>query len=169
MMAFTRKGAGQSGMAFSALFLQTKGFSEPLNTVLPKAISILLGSVINDSNYDTLAMAGHRIGMVANGADLKQYLKDLQNLLKPQGRVLLTSISITSYNKYDKNRPRENKPDAGIMQFQSEHLTGPYFCTLPFNLNTLKTQAAATNWYLEIIYRLDDNNYAALLSMPPSG
>jgi hypothetical protein len=164
MLAFQGKGASSVIKNFTALFLQARGFDVPPAAVLPNAVNILNGQFINNPLYDTLAMAGHRIGMAMNTADLKQYLKDLHNTMKPEGQILLTSFHLISTFEPGKKFYRQKNPGAGMAQFQSENLTGPYFCTLRVNAEILKSQAIASNWKFEMIHRQDDDNYAALLT-----
>jgi hypothetical protein len=84
---------------FTVLFLQAKGFKVPAADILPEAIRIIRERKVNDSCYDTIAMIGHRIGMVDNIVGLKQYFQDLYQLLRPEGQVLLTSLDVHTTNE----------------------------------------------------------------------
>jgi len=152
-----------------ALFLQAKGFGVPSSEILPMAIRIIRGDRVNDSGYDTIAMMGHRIGMVDNIAGLKQYLQDARKLLKPEGQVLITSL-----DGHAANEPRQNSYHrqniyserySGVSSnpIQHKNLIGPFFCLLHIKAETLKSQAIMTTWQYEVIRWQDNDNYFARL------
>jgi hypothetical protein len=153
--------------AFTALFLQPKRLKTPSANTFSEAARIMSEGTANDSRYDALAMLGHRIGMIENTADLKQYLRDIHEPLKPEGRVLLTSFSLNLANIPGLKLP-------GVLQIQPaqflhENLIGPFFSMLRIKADTLESCAITTNWQYELIYREDDENYAALLSNSKPG
>jgi len=163
--------ATQARKTLTALFLQLRGFKAPLNDILPEVFKLITAKEVNDSNFNTFAMMGHRFGMVENIADLRRYLQDIYGPLKPRGQVLLTSI--------DTNKPigplQKLSPGQGIrserllgtgnMQFQHENLIGPFFSMSHIKAETLKNQAVITNWQYQLVYFQNDDNYLALLSM----
>jgi|WetSurMetagenome_2_1015567.scaffolds.fasta_scaffold90341_4 hypothetical protein len=159
--------AATARKAFTSLFLQAKGFNTPAANVLTKAISLMRESTINDACYDALAMLGHRIGMLENAADLKQYLRDIHEPLKPEGKILLTSMAVNPANIPGLKLP-------GVIQiqpaqFQNENLIGPFFSMLRVKADGLKNLAVTTGWNYEAIYRQDDENFTALLSISSKG
>jgi hypothetical protein len=163
--AITGKGGREATArkAFTALFLQVKGFSTPTAGIVTKAINLMKNGTPNASRYDAIAMLGHRIGMMANAADFKQYLRDMREPLTPEGQVLLTSMVVNPVNIPGLKLP-------GVIQiqpaqFQTENLIGPYFSMLRVKADALINLAASTSWNHEAIYRQDDDNYAALLSI----
>ena len=150
------------------LFLQVKGFSVPAADILPEAIRTIMENDVPQSGissftkeYDSITMMGHRIGMVDNGASLKQYLQDVRAVLKPEGQILLTSFDKHAINEsgHRADKILRNK------QFQRANLIGPFFNIMHIKADTLKSWAAVTNWHCEFIYRLDDTNYIARLSL----
>jgi len=149
--------------AFTAIFIQAKGFNVSAPDVLPEAIKVIKqtagGALMKE--YDDIAMMGHRIGMVNNNAELKQYLQDIRPLLKPAGCVLFTVIDSGSVNI------PEHRSGA-VVQFQQADLIGPFYNMLRIKIDTLKNQTAAANWQCEIIHRQDDSNYCALLRLTES-
>jgi hypothetical protein len=153
--------------AFTVLFLQARGFNTPTANVLVKAISLMRSGAPNDSRYDTLAMLGHRIGILENAADLKQYLRDIRDPLNPEGKILLTSMAVNPADI-----PALKLP--GVIQiqpaqFQNENLIGPFFSMLRVKADGLKNLAGSTGWNYEPICRQDDENFAALLSISRRG
>ena len=156
----------------TVLFLQTKGFSIPAADILPEIIRTMRekDTVQPDSSsfgkeYDAMAMIGHRIGMVDNSALLKQYLQDVHTALKPEGQILLTSLDIHAFSESEHrvNQILRNK------KFQQANLIGPFFNVWHTKADTLKSQATGANWQCEWIYRQDDSNYFARLSLAESG
>jgi hypothetical protein len=148
--------------AFIVIFLQVKGFSVPGADILPAAINI-----IKEKNafpllkeYDDIAMMGHRIGMLENSADLRQYLQDVRPFLKPEGQILLTALDVsTVYEPTYRSSPALNS-----LQFQQVNLIGPFFAMLRIKPDALKKQAVAANWQCAILYQQDENNYIARLN-----
>jgi hypothetical protein len=152
---------------FIALILQTNGLKTTDADIIPELFRIISEREKNDSRYDKLAMAGHRIGMIENGADLKQYLRDIRELLKPEGQFLLTSIS-----RQQGQQPYQGQNKTVMMEngepLQRENLIGPYFSMFHFKPETLKKQAAGENWQCTVIHLQDDDNYLARLSLSES-
>jgi hypothetical protein len=161
-MAFQRKGTGPLSKKFIAIFLQVKSFEGASNETLLQALKSLSSKVITDNRYDALAMSGHHIGIVVNSGELKQYFLSLHDELKPDGRLLLTSTSVTADIDKSENE-HQSKPD--IMQFQSENLIGPFFSTLRVKAETLKSQAMQANWQCCFLHYRDEDNYSALLGI----
>jgi hypothetical protein len=159
----------------TASFLQAKDFKVPDADILSEAIRIIKAGEANDSRYDSLAMMGHRFGMVENIIDLKQYLQDINRSLKPEGQVLVTSFdtppAVKLRQELDRGLNIQSGRCLGIFnsQLQTENLIGPFFGMFRIKAETLKSQAIITNWHCEIIYSQDDNNYLARLSMSESG
>ena len=146
---------------FTAIFLQVKGFPVSTADILLEAIRVIreVEAIHPDKpliakEYDAIAMMGHRIGMVENGSDLKQYLLDARPFLKPEGQILFTAAGLHSTNKANRS-----------LQLQQGNLVGPFFNMSRFRADTLKSQAAAANWQCEFVYRQGDGNYAARLSL----
>ena len=174
MVAIGIKGQGiaPASKTLTILFLQVKGFSVPATKILPAVIRTIkendafqtdISSFIKE--YDDIAMMGHRIGMVDSSAALKQYLQDVRAVLKPEGQILLTVLEL-----YTVNGPEHQaNPSLGGKQFQQANLIGPFFNMIRIKADTLKSQAAAANWQYEFIYRLDDANYIARLSLNECG
>jgi hypothetical protein len=171
-----------AGKSITVLFLLIKGFEVQTSDILSEAIGIITdrgrkdtshneSSSIDAEQIDTVAMMGHRIGMVENIADLKKYLSDIHQQLKPDGQVLLTAFSIQEIKKprrlstQKQNVQFEGYPKLSNMQFQYGNLIGPFFSFVNFNAESLKKQAAMTGWQLLPIYHGDDRNYSALLTV----
>jgi hypothetical protein len=158
----------------TAMFLQVKGFKVLKEDILQEAMRIIRAIKVNDSRYDTLAMMGHRFGMVENIVELKQYLQDISRSLKPEGQILLTSINIQTAieagQKLSQGQNIRSERCLGVpVQLQHENLIGPFFSLFRIKAETMKSQAAMTNWQCELIYHQDDDNYLARLIMPESG
>jgi hypothetical protein len=152
---------------FTALFLQAKGLKTPASNLLANAARIMSLGLVNDSRYNSLAMLGHRIGIMENTADLKQYLRDIREPLKPEGQVLFTSIAMNPANISGLKLP-------GVIQIQpaqflQENLIGPFFSLLRVKADAFKNYATSDDWNYESICHQDDANYAALLSISKSG
>jgi hypothetical protein len=153
--------------AFTAIFLQARGFSVPTHDLLPEAIRIVREKVSLPSitEYDAIAMSGHGIGMVENSSGINQYLQSVRAVLKSPGQILLTSVDsppvIESQHKLS--------PTFNNLQLQQADIIGPFFAMLRIKADTLKNQAAAANWRCEIIYRQDETNYFARLGPSESG
>jgi predicted HAD superfamily phosphohydrolase len=146
----------------TVLFLQVKGFSVPSADILPEAIRTVrendalqpgISSFIKE--YDAIAMMGHRIGMVDNSTQLKQYLQDVRPVLTLEGQILLTSLDVhaVSEPEHRVNQTLSKK------QFQQVNLIGPFFSMLRIKAGNLKSLAVAANWHCELIYCQDENNY----------
>ena len=149
--------------AFIAIFLQVKGFSVPAADILLEAIKVIKekDALHSPEDFDAIAMLGHRIGMVENSVELKQYLQNVQAVLKSEGQILLTSLDVPAANEPECRL----SPILRMQQFQQANLIGPFFAILRIKANNLKSQAAAANWQCEIIYRQDDINYFARLCL----
>ncbi len=152
--------------AFTAIFIQVRGFNVSAPDVLPEAIKVIKqtagGALMKQ--YDDIAMMGHRIGMVSNTAELKQYLQDAKKLLKPAGQILITTLNVPVLNEPE----HKLNPASSVKQFQQADLVGPFYNMLRIKIDTLKNQTAAANWQCEIIHRQDDSNYCALLRLTES-
>jgi hypothetical protein len=157
---------------FTAIFLQVKGFSVPAAEILPEVIRTIRKKEalqpdipLSDKGlYDTIAMMGHRFGMVNNSAGLKQYLQDVCPILKPAGQILLTALDVAAVNENEYGL----SPALSSKQFQRANLIGPFFNMLRIKADTLRSQAATANWQYELIYWQDDSNYFARLSLSES-
>jgi cyclopropane fatty-acyl-phospholipid synthase-like methyltransferase len=144
--------------------LQVKGLPVSTADILPEAIRIIkeqddISSCAKE--FDTIAMMGHRIGMLENSSGLKQYLQDVRVVLKPEGQILLTSIAVSAAEEPE----CQSEPALYGLQCQQANLIGPFFTIIRIKADKLKSQADAANWQCEFIYRQDDNNYVARLSL----
>ncbi len=155
----------------TAIFLQVKGFPISMADILPETIRIIKGKdPVQPDNpslnkeFDAIAMMGHRIGMLENSSGLKQYLKDVRAVLKPEGQILITSIDVSAA----KEPECQSKPAFYGLQRQRTNLIGPFFTMIRIKADKLKSQTAAANWQCEFIYLQDDNNYVARLSLSES-
>jgi hypothetical protein len=159
---------------FTALFLQVKGFKVPASDVLREATGILKERAVSDSRFDNIALMGHRIGMVENISDLKQYLQDVYRIFKPAGQVLITSLDMRGNNEpvhmsHQRTDIKSGQHPEGIsMQFQQENLISPYYSLLRIKSESLKSQVAVTNWQCEIIHQENDSNFLARLTTSES-
>jgi hypothetical protein len=147
--------------SFIAIFLQVKGFPVPAAGILPEAIRVVKEKNIFDKEYDAIAMMGHRIGMVEKSVELKQYLQDVRAVLKQEGQILFTALDVPNTNEPEQS----SSPAYNYKQLQQTNLIGPFFDVMRIKADNLQSQAAAANWQCEIIYRQDDNNYFARLSL----
>jgi ubiquinone/menaquinone biosynthesis C-methylase UbiE len=168
--------------SITALFLQIEGFNVGAADILPEAIRIIRKREIKDSDqpeipsfekdkYDAVAMMGHRIGIVENVADLKQYLQDVRKVLQPGGQILLTSFNVKAANGPGRmSYQRQNVPPGQYpgLQLQEKHLVGPFFCLLRIKAEIVKGQAAMTNWQYKVIYQQDESNYLVRLGLSES-
>jgi hypothetical protein len=147
--------------------LQVKDFSVPASDVLPEAIRIIKGKDVFRplKELDAVAMLGHRIGILENSNGIKQYLQDIGPSLRPDGRLLFTSIDINR----NLDSPNRTTPIDDNLQIQQVKLIGPFFALLRIKAEALQKQAAAANWQFEMLYRQDETNYATRLGPPESG
>jgi len=102
---------------------------------------------------------GHRIGMVENVVDLKQYLQDVRKVLQPWGQILLTSFNVKAANG-----PGQYQG----LQLQEKYLIGPFFSLWRVKAEILEGQAAMTDWQYEVIYQQDESNYLVRLGLAES-
>jgi hypothetical protein len=58
-----------------------------------------------------------------------------------------------------------SSPAHNSLQFQQASLIGPFFVLIRIKANTLKSSAAAANWQYDLVYRQDESNYFARLSL----
>ena len=153
---------GSARKTFAAIFLQVKGFLVPAVDILPEAIRAVQekDSLHSLKEYDDIAIMGHRIGMVENSAGLKQYLQDIRPFLKPAGQIILTAVDVPAINE----KENRSSPAHNSLQFQQASLIGPFFVLICIKANTLKS-AASANWQCDLVYRQDENNYFARLSL----
>ena len=174
VVAIGVKGQGivPSRKTFTAIFIQLKSSSVPSADILPEAIRTIRendapqsGISSSVKEYDAIAMMGHRIGMVDNSTQLKQYLQDVRPVPTPEGQILLTSLDVHAVSEPE----HRVNPTLSKKQFQQANLIGPFFNMLRIKVDNLKSQAAAANWHCELIYRQDDSNYLARLSLSESG
>jgi hypothetical protein len=149
-------------MSFIAIFLQLKTFPVSSSDILPGAIKLLKekDTIPLRKEFDSTAMLGHRIGMLENSSEIKQYLQNISPSLRPDGGLIFTSINI-SRNPDLANRPA---PVYDELQIQQVNLIGPFFALLRVKAEALQKQATAANWQFEMLYRQDENNYAAQLN-----
>jgi hypothetical protein len=190
MAAIGTKGFNSSaGKSITALFLSIKGLNVQAAEILSEVIRIINDRVriessqtdnspIDNDQNDTVAMMGHRIGMVDNFNDLKNYLLDAYLQLKPKGQILLTSINVQNINapKTISSQKRNLQfkgyngyVDLSTLEFQYENLIGPFFSLVHFNEETWKNQSALAGWQFKTIYHRDDRNYLTLLTISESG
>jgi hypothetical protein len=149
-------------MSFGAIFLQVKAFPVSSTDTLPCAIKLLKDkdTIPLRKEFDSVAMLGHRIGMLENSSGIKQYLQDIGPSLRPDGGLLFTAIDINR-NPDSSSRPARVNSN---LQIQQVNLIGPFFAFLRVKSDALQKQAAAANWHFEIIWRQDEINYLARLS-----
>ena len=153
---------------FSAIFLQVKGFPASIAEILPETIKIVRQKDSRLSplpEYDGIAMAGHRIGMLGNSSGLKEYLQGMRASLKPEWQILLTTVDSGATGEPESLMNQS----LGGLEFQQANLIGPFFAMFRIKTDTLKSQAAAASWQCEIVYRQDESNYLARLSFSESG
>ena len=169
--------AGRKGL--TALFLLLKDLGGTAVDILPEAIETMRGKEVknidqagtvrlDEDQCDAIEMMGHRIGILESSDDLKQYLRDVHELTKPNGQMLLSSIDMHTINRpqhmsYQRQDAQSERHLGEIgMQFQYGDLMGPFFGLFHIDAETLKNQAAAAQWQCEI-HQQDENNYLALL------
>lgn len=145
----------------TALFLQVKGFNIPEARLLPELMRIIDSGAGDNSQFDGIAMLGHRIGIIETPIELQRYLQDILVSLRPEGQALVTSISRTTINGVQK----QPKDVQRIIQFQQENLIGPYFSMLKIKAETLTKAAVAAGWQCEPVYQQDNLNYLIRLKM----
>ena len=142
--------------------MQVKDFSVPSSDILPEAIRIIKGKDVFRplKELDAIAMLGHRIGMLENSSGIKQYLQDISPSLRPDGRLLFTSIDVNR----NLDSPKRTSVFDDYLQMQQVNLIGPFFALLHIKAEALQKQATAANWQFEMLYRQDENGYAAQLN-----
>ena len=152
---------------FSAIFLQAKGFELSGVRILPEVIKRIIHEEKIDAGYDVLAMLGHRYGIIENMTELRRYFIELQEMLKPKGEILLTSINTGTQTGRNNLIPENSARFGNVknIQFQQENFIGPFFKTSCFKIETLKTQLFETKWECQDIYYQDEYNYLVSLKL----
>jgi 2-polyprenyl-3-methyl-5-hydroxy-6-metoxy-1,4-benzoquinol methylase len=170
-----------AGAGLHSLFLQNKGFNVCAIDVIPESVRIMRErgiSVVQQadimtfvgSQFDTILMMGHGIGMVEDIPGLERFLVRARSLLRPAGQLLLTSLDIRvrsdpsgiSYQK--RNRDSGRYFGEIRMQFRYGEIVGPVFGWLQVDADTLKNHAAKHSWYCELLCQQEDGNYLARLT-----
>ena len=115
-------------LSFVAIFLQLKAFPVSSSDILPGIIKLLKDkdTIPLGKEFDSVALLGHRIGMVENSSGIKQYLQDIGPSLRPDGGLLFTSIDINR-NPVSPNRQSGFNSN---LQIQQVNLIGPFFTLL---------------------------------------
>jgi hypothetical protein len=154
--------------ALMALFLQPEGFPGSAAELLPSVLRIMGAETTADPRYDTIAMLGHRIGIVANTIDLTQYLQNAHGQLPPGGQLLITSLGAgTDVQKPGQGQNAQPSLTIGTRQFQHANLIGPFFSLLHIQAESLKIRAKITNWRFELVYYQGEDTYLPRLSNYP--
>jgi hypothetical protein len=163
---------GRKGL--TALFLLVDDLGLSAADILPEAIKTVREKDVSDASqadnlpvdedqYDSIAMMGHRIGFLENNGDLERYLQDACELLMPQGQMLFTSLDMHSITNQGQSTQSGRNPGEIEMQFQYGNLIGPFFGLFHLDTKTLRAHVATTDWQCEILHREDDDNYTAWL------
>jgi hypothetical protein len=164
--------ASSTRRAFTAIFLQTKGLRLPPVDILSEAMRIIREKDANDPAFDSLALLGHRIGIIESPMELVVYFRDLNNSLKPNGQVLITSINVMLDTSKRQRSALENELQQsrryGDILVQRENLVGPFFSTMRLKFANLHKQTEATDWIVDVLHYLDEDNFVVQLSATSS-
>lgn len=170
-----------AGTGLHSLFLQEMGLRVTAIDVSAEAVQIMKERgvtnaqqadimLFNEGYFDTIIMMGHGIGVVENIAGLDQFLKNMHELLKPNGQILLTSAELRVTNEPIHLAYHRRNLDAGRyygeirMQFKYRDFIGPLFGWLHVDAETLGIHALKVGWQCEVISQQQDGNYLARLS-----
>jgi len=170
-----------AGTGLHSQFLQNRGFKVCAIDVIPEAVQIMRERGISDvqqadimtfsgSQFDTILMMGHGIGMVEDIAGLGRFLVHTHNLLRPAGQILLTSLDVRASNDPADLAYQRRNLDSGRyfgeirMQFKYGGIVGPLFGWLHVDAETLKNHAAKNSWGCDLVHQQEDGNYLARLT-----
>ena len=118
---------------------------------------------VDEDQYDSIAMMGHRIGFLEKSDDLARYFQDVCQLMQPKGQILFTSLDMYTITNQRQNIQSGRYPGEIEMQFQYGSLIGPFFGLFHLDTKTLRTHVAAANWQCAVLHQEDDGNYVAWL------
>ena len=170
-----------AGTGIHSLFLQRKGFNVCAIDILPEAVAIMREKGVTDarvadvmtfvdSDFTTVLMLGHGIGLVGDLSGLDSFLNHLPDLLEPTGQALLTSVDVRRWREPQglayTNRNVSSGRYAGEMRMHFEYkgLVGPQFSWLHVDPETLSRRAAKHGFVCELIEQDQEANYLARLS-----
>ncbi|MHC4589281.1 MAG: methyltransferase domain-containing protein [Planctomycetota bacterium] len=170
-----------AGAGLHSLVLQEKGVRVTAIDISSPAVQVMARRGVVDvrcadifeyegDTVDTVLMMGHGIGMVETLAGLDRFLAHARGLLSDGGQVLLDSLDVRATDDpgnlaYHEANRRAGRY-VGEIRLQSEYQgrAGPYYGWLHVDAATLKEQAAAAGWKVEVIIQEDSGDYLARLT-----
>jgi hypothetical protein len=159
---------GRNRAYFIALFLQVNCPQSGESSILSEVLQVLRRKAVNDPRFDSLAMLGHRFGLVENTSELKNYFQTVHDQFAPAGRILLTSVDTGSLARpTQRAQTHLNSPSASLeyQQFQQPDLIGPYFSMSFFTSETIQNQSSVSGWSTKVVYQPDGHNYLVCLTI----
>jgi SAM-dependent methyltransferase len=163
---------GQKGLAALFLLVQDAGLGEA--DILPEAVKTVRSkevkkplpfedAALDEDQYDSITMMGHRIGFLEKGVDLGSYFQEAYQVLRPKGQMLFTSLDMHTIAAHNQNTPAGREPGEAGMQSNHGDLLGPFFGLFHLDMKALRTATAKTNWKCTVLHQQDDGNYVAWL------
>ncbi|MBD3750024.1 MAG: methyltransferase domain-containing protein [Sphingobacteriales bacterium] len=162
-----------AGVGVHSLLLQKNGFDvtaielsegacEIMKTQGVK--NIIWGDVTRykEEKYDTLLLLMNGIGFCGYISDLKIFLQQAKEMIKPEGQILFDSSDVAYL--YEENEP-ESDSYYGEIDYQYEYNgeKGDWFSWLYLDQKTMQEIAFECGWHLQIIYEDEDEQYLGRL------
>jgi len=141
------------------LALATKSIRDEKCVVFGSSISPQ-SDVVDDSD-DTIAMIGHRIGVLDDTNDFAKYLSDLHATVGLNVQLLLTVLKT---NAVDKPKARALEGRLSGLQFQYGEFYGPYLAMFSIDIDSLRKQSSETSFQCTVIHEDDNMNYVASIT-----
>jgi len=156
-----------------ALELQSRGFDITALEISPNACEVISDRGLNqvvcedifnfkNEKFDTLLLLMNGIGISSTVSGFKNFLKKSESLLTPGGRIIFDSCDI-SYMYEDVEMPENHYYGEVKCRYEYAQELTDWFQWLYLDQNTMRKIATKENWYSEIVFEDENNQYLAVL------
>jgi SAM-dependent methyltransferase len=163
-----------AGVGSHALVLQKRGFDVTGMDISSAAVTIMQqrglkkaieGNILKytGEKYDTLLFMMNGIGLTGSVAGLKNFLKNVKELLNPGGQLVFDSSDLM-YLYQDIAFPENGYYGEVSFRYEYKSIKGNWFKWIYIDQATLNDIANELGWKAEIVYEDEHDQYLARLT-----
>ena len=156
-----------------ALELQNRGFDITALEISPNACEVISNRGLNQvvcedifnfksEKFNTLLLLMNGIGISSTLSGFKNFLKKSESLLTPGGRIIFDSCDI-AYMYEELEMPPNRYYGEVQCRYEYDKQLTDWFQWLYLDQNTMRKIATEENWYSEIVFEDENNQYLAVL------
>ncbi len=162
-----------AGTGSHAICLQQLGYQVTAIDINRQAVDIMRESKVKDAKqtdffdikdgqYDTLICLMNGIGFIGKIDRLETFLKQADQLLKPDGQIVLDSSDV-KYLFENEALPKDRYYGEVSFQYEYKGSKGEWFDWVYLDKDTLAAKADSLGWYVYFLHSDENGQYLARL------